>query len=58
MDRGKNVFVSFGVNPVFGDKQRFQEDLHRGRDCEFGLSRHPEAHGLCGVLQRCLAGSY
>lgn len=51
-------FVSFVLNIVFGDKQFCQKDLHRGRDCESGLSRHPEAHGLCGVLQRCLAGPY
>jgi len=50
--------VSFVVNPVFGDKQRCEEDLHCGRDCESGFSRHSEAHGLCGVLQRCLVGSY
>lgn len=55
---GLNVSVPFIVNPVFGDKQCCQEDLHCWRDCESGFSRHSEAHGLCGILQCCLAGSY
>lgn len=52
------ISVFFVVNTVFGDKQCCQEDLHCGGDCESGFSRHPEAHGLCGVLQRCLVGSH
>lgn len=50
--------MSFVVNPVFGDKQLCQKDLHCGRDCESGFGGHSEAHGLCGVLQRRLAGSH
>lgn len=43
---------------VFSDKQLRQKDLHCGWNCQSGLRRHSETHGLCGVFQRSLAGSY
>lgn len=32
--------------------------MHSGGDRQPGISRHSEAHGLCGLLQRSVAGSY
>lgn len=32
--------------------------MHSGGDRQPGICRHSEAYGLCGLLQRSVAGSY
>lgn len=46
------------MHTVLGRQQFCQKDMHGGRDCQPGLRRYPEAHGLCGILQRRVAGPH
>lgn len=54
-----NVFCLLCIfRVVIGHQQFGQKNMHCGRNRQPGFRRYPEAHGLCGLLQRCLVGPH
>lgn len=49
--------ISF-LHVVVGHQQFGQKNMHSGRNRQPGVCRHPEADGLCGLLQRSLVGPH